>query len=80
MSVTVSGGISGSTNYLNYDGGSDPKPYPVLPSFGSDIGSNIPRTNLPVTGTASVSGTATGGGQPHNNMPPVSFWNVMVKL
>ena len=34
----------------------------------------------PASPVSTGTGTATGGGQPHNNMQPTSFWNVMVKL
>jgi hypothetical protein len=45
------------------------------------INSVTPHANaLPVSVSGSISGTASGGGQPHNNIAPTSFWNVMVKL
>jgi microcystin-dependent protein len=83
-SMSGSGPISANLQTLNADTG---QPFPgnkmLKPDMGGDQFSPI-YTNLPVTGSASVSGsisgTATGGGQPHNNMPPTSFMNVMVKL
>ena len=83
-SMSGSGPISANLQTLNTDTGA---PFPgnkmLKPDMGGDQFSPT-YTNLPVTGTASVSGSisgaTTGGGTKHNNMPPTSFMNVMVKL
>jgi microcystin-dependent protein len=85
MTVSSSGPITAKLQTLNNDSGS---PFPGNRMMKQDMGGDAispTYTDVAVTGTANVTGstgagTATGGGQPHNNMPPMSFLNVMVKL
>ena len=83
VNVSASGAVTANLKTLDADTGAMPKNVMLTPEKGSDQFSPT-YSNIPVTGTASVTGsgtgTTTGGGQPHNNMPPTSFMNVMVKL
>ena len=85
MGVSASGPVTATLRTLNNDTGA---PVPGNRMLKQEMGGDQfspTYTDLAVTGTASVTGstgagTAAGGGQPHNNMPPTSFMNVMVKL
>ncbi|HEY1506650.1 MAG TPA: hypothetical protein VGF92_20270 [Stellaceae bacterium] len=75
MPVTASGSLSGAVIQLYNNSGATTI---AAPDNIGDI--TQPNGTLPVSGSVSVSGTASGGGGSHNNMQPTSFLNFMIKL